>query len=91
MEAAKRGNPVQEEHEIGRNDMGFEFMLNTLRLTGGFDPNLFGERTGMSINAIDEVAQRGRGQGVALSRSQADQADRTGPAFSERFAGDVFG
>ncbi|MCE3460713.1 hypothetical protein LB320_14870, partial [Staphylococcus aureus] len=26
IEAARRGNPVQEEHEIGRADMGFEFM-----------------------------------------------------------------
>ena len=25
-----------------------------LRLTGGFDPRLFGERTGMSINAIEK-------------------------------------
>jgi oxygen-independent coproporphyrinogen-3 oxidase len=53
IEAARAGNPVAEEHEIARGDMGFEFMLNALRLTEGFDPNLFGERTGMSINAIE--------------------------------------
>jgi oxygen-independent coproporphyrinogen-3 oxidase len=29
-------------------------MLNALRLTGGFDPRLFGERTGLSLNAIEE-------------------------------------
>ncbi|MEH6435016.1 radical SAM family heme chaperone HemW [Massilia sp. DD77] len=52
MEAAQRGNPVQEERELSRAEMGFEFMLNTLRLVDGFDPNLFGERTGMSISAI---------------------------------------
>jgi oxygen-independent coproporphyrinogen-3 oxidase len=64
MEAARRGNPVQEEREIARADMGFEFMLNTLRLTGGFDPNLFGERTGMSINAIDAALDQAEAKGL---------------------------
>ncbi len=64
IEAAKRGNPVQEEHEIGRADMGFEFMLNTLRLTGGFDPNLFGERTGMSINTISKSLNDAEAKGL---------------------------
>jgi oxygen-independent coproporphyrinogen-3 oxidase len=64
IEAARRGNPVQEEHEIARADMGFEFMLNTLRLTGGFDPNLFGERTGMSINAIEKPLRAAEEKGL---------------------------
>ena len=64
MEAAKRGNPVQEEHEIARADMGFEFMLNTLRLTEGFDPNLFGERTGMSITAISKALDAAEAKGL---------------------------
>jgi oxygen-independent coproporphyrinogen-3 oxidase len=64
MEAARRGNPVQEEREIARADMGFEFMLNTLRLTGGFDPNLFGERTGMGINAIDAALNAAEAKGL---------------------------
>ncbi|RNF32553.1 coproporphyrinogen III oxidase [Massilia aurea] len=64
IEAAKRGNPVQEEHEIGRADMGFEFMLNALRLTGGFDPNLFGERTGMNISAIAKALNEAEVKGL---------------------------
>ena len=64
MEAARAGNPVQEEHEIARADMGFEFMLNTLRLTGGFGPNLFGERTGMGINAIDKTLNAAEAKGL---------------------------
>jgi len=64
MEAASRGNPVHEEHEIARADMGFEFMLNALRLTGGFDPNLFGMRTGLSINAIDRALNEAEAKGL---------------------------
>lgn len=64
MEAARSGNPVQEEYEIARGDMGFEFMLNALRLTGGFNPNLFGERTGMSINAIEKQLNEAEAKGL---------------------------
>jgi oxygen-independent coproporphyrinogen-3 oxidase len=64
IEAAKKGNPVHEEHEIARADMGFEFMLNALRLTEGFDPNLFGERTGLSITAIDKALNEAEGKGL---------------------------
>jgi putative oxygen-independent coproporphyrinogen III oxidase len=64
MQAARHGNAVHEEHEIARADMGFEFMLNLLRLTGGFDPNLFGERTGMTINAIDKALNEAEAKGL---------------------------
>ncbi len=64
MEAARAGNPVQEEHEISRVDMGFEFMLNTLRLTNGFSPNLFAERTSLSINAIDQALNEAETKGL---------------------------
>ena len=64
MEAALKGNPVQEEYEIGREDMGFEFMLNALRLTGGFEPNLFGERTGMGINTIEKQLNAAEAKGL---------------------------
>ncbi|WP_322403688.1 radical SAM family heme chaperone HemW [Massilia luteola] len=64
MEAAMKGNAVAEEHEIGRADMGFEFMLNGLRLTEGFDPNLFGERTGMPLNAIEKGLNEAESKGL---------------------------
>jgi len=64
MEQIKLGAPVQEEYEIQREDMGFEFMLNTLRLHGGFDPNLFSERTGLSINAIEKQLNAAEAKGL---------------------------
>jgi oxygen-independent coproporphyrinogen-3 oxidase len=64
MEAARRGNAVSDEHEIARADMGFEFMLNLLRLIDGFDPNLFGERTGMTINAIEKQLNEAEAKGL---------------------------
>jgi putative oxygen-independent coproporphyrinogen III oxidase len=64
MEAAVQGNAVAEEHEIGRGDLGFEFMLNALRLTEGFDPNLFGERTGLPLNAIERALNEAEAKGL---------------------------
>jgi putative oxygen-independent coproporphyrinogen III oxidase len=64
IDAARAGNPVAEEHEIGRGEMGFEFMLNALRLTEGFEPNLFGERTGMGINAIERALDAAEAKGL---------------------------
>jgi oxygen-independent coproporphyrinogen-3 oxidase len=64
MEAAGKGNAVAEEHELARADLGFEFMLNALRLTEGFDPNLFGERTGMPINAIEKALNAAEAKGL---------------------------
>ena len=64
LQKTAAGAPVQEEYEIQREDMGFEFMLNTLRLHGGFDPNLFSERTGLSINAIDQQLNAAEAKGL---------------------------
>ncbi|WP_312519255.1 radical SAM family heme chaperone HemW [Massilia sp.] len=81
IEAAKRGNPVQEEHEIGRADMGFEFMLNALRLTEGFDPNLFGERTGMNIGAIRKALDDAEAKGLLTRDHQLIRPTELGRRF----------
>ena len=64
MEQALAGNAVHEETEVGRADLGFEFMLNALRLTGGFDPRLFTERTGLPINAIEASLDAAEARGL---------------------------
>jgi len=64
MKAAQAGNPVQEQFEITRADMGFEFALNTMRLTEGFSPNLFNERTGMGLNAIEAPLNAAEAKGL---------------------------
>ena len=64
MEQVASGSHIQEEFEIGRNDLGFEFMLNALRLQDGFDPNLFAERTGLTINAIEQALNEAEAKGL---------------------------
>jgi len=64
LEKMRAGNAVQEEAEIGRDALGFEFMLNALRLQDGFPANLFAERTGMGINNIDAALNAAEKKGL---------------------------
>jgi len=52
MESAACGNAVQESHEIGGDEVGFEFMMNALRLNGGFPLVLFEERAGVPLTSV---------------------------------------
>jgi putative oxygen-independent coproporphyrinogen III oxidase len=46
------GEHIEQEHTLGTEDLGFEFMMNALRLTEGFEVPLFEERTGLSLSAV---------------------------------------
>jgi putative oxygen-independent coproporphyrinogen III oxidase len=63
MDGAQRGAPLLESQEVTRDDMGFEFMLNALRLTAGVPIALFVERTGYPFTLVqkglDAAEQRG--------------------------------
>jgi len=64
LEHARSGSMVHEEFEIERSELGFEFMLNALRLTEGFEVNLFAERTGLSLNTIEDALNRAEQKGL---------------------------
>jgi putative oxygen-independent coproporphyrinogen III oxidase len=81
LEHIQRGNPIQEQAEISRADMGFEFMLNALRLTGGCEVNLFAERTGMAINAIDDGLNRAEAKGLLYRDHQIIRPTALGQRF----------
>ncbi|MEO7727418.1 MAG: radical SAM family heme chaperone HemW [Burkholderiales bacterium] len=63
MESALAGNAVQEQHDVAATEIGFEFMMNALRLNGGFPLVLFEERAGVPLTSVlkplDEAEQRG--------------------------------
>ncbi|MFC7518236.1 radical SAM family heme chaperone HemW [Herbaspirillum sp. GCM10030257] len=64
LEQVNAGRPIQEEFELGRDDLGFEFMLNALRLNEGFEVNLFTERTGLTLNAIEKQLNLAEAKGL---------------------------
>jgi oxygen-independent coproporphyrinogen-3 oxidase len=81
MEAVAQGREIQESAEIGREEFGFEFMLNTLRLTNGFPVNLFAERTGLTLNAIEQPLQRAEAKGLIYRDHQVIRPTELGRRF----------
>ena len=55
MAGCEAGAPLAEEREVEAKELPFEFMMNTLRLTEGFEVRQFTERTGLSINTADKA------------------------------------
>lgn len=87
LQQVAKGAPVQSEHEVSRDELGFEFMMNALRLNEGFDSVLFTERTSLPLLSIrrelDEAEQRG-----LLSRDH----QRIAPTLlGQRFLNDLLG
>lgn len=64
MDKALAGNAVTQEHEVSRAQLPFEFMLNALRLRGGFTLQSFFERTGLPLSAIQAPLAQARERGL---------------------------
>src|SRR5712691_3504861 len=56
-------NSLVEERVVPADEVTFEFALNALRLTDGFPPSLFTERTGLPLNALEASLQEAEKKG----------------------------
>lgn len=81
MEHMRFGNPIQEEAEITRSELGFEFMLNAMRLSNGVDVNLFAERTGMALNAIESALNAAEARGLLYRDHKTIKPTELGQRF----------
>lgn len=64
MEGAERCAAVQERHEVPATAVGFEFMMNALRLTEGFAVRLFEERAGVPLTAVRQELEAAEQRGL---------------------------
>ncbi len=91
LEQALRNNFVQQETEIARTEMGFEFMLNALRLSDGFPTTLFAERTGLTLNAIEKNLQQAEKKGLLYCDHQIIKPTELGKRFLNDLQGMFLG
>ena len=63
MDKSDAGAAVQQEHAVALDDLPFEFMMNTLRLSEGFELSLFPARTGMPLHALRKELQEAESRG----------------------------
>ena len=87
MEQALAGNPVQTENRVETSALGFEFMMNALRLNQGFPASLFTDRTGLPITALQTQLKSAEERGL-LERDYL----RIAPTpLGRRFLNDLLG
>jgi len=70
MAGCEADAPLAEEREVEVKELPFEFMLNALRLSAGFETALFSERTGLPISSIGRQLDAAEARGL-LSRDHA--------------------
>jgi putative oxygen-independent coproporphyrinogen III oxidase len=66
MAGAEADAAVASETEVARADLGFEFMLNALRLRDGFELARFQERTGLPLSAIERPLAEAERRGLVV-------------------------
>jgi oxygen-independent coproporphyrinogen-3 oxidase len=64
IDNAAAGNAVSNEHEVSRDALAFEFMLNALRLRAGFHTQAFVERTGLPLSALEPGLSQAEARGL---------------------------
>jgi putative oxygen-independent coproporphyrinogen III oxidase len=67
LERAQQGESlIAEDAEVASADLGFEFMLNALRLVEGFPIARFKERTGLALSVVEAPLLRAEQKGLIV-------------------------
>jgi oxygen-independent coproporphyrinogen-3 oxidase len=72
---------VAESVEVARADLPFEFMLNALRLNSGFPVQMFTERTGLPLSAIERGLAQAESRGLVVRTLDRVEPTPTGRLF----------
>ena len=81
MEQVAKGMPLQSEHEVGCDELAFEFMMNALRLNQGFDSVLFQERTSLPLLGIRRELEEAERRGLLFRDHQRIAPTKLGQRF----------
>jgi len=80
LQVAKNA-PIHTEHEVSRDELGFEFMMNALRLNEGFDSVLFQERTSLPLLTIRRELEEAERRGLLFRDHQRIAPTQLGQRF----------
>ena len=85
MSSAETGNAVDQTWSIPQKELGFEFMMNALRLTEGFNIGLFQERTGLPLITLKKRLADAESKGLLIQ----DHARIKPTLLGQRFLNDL--
>jgi oxygen-independent coproporphyrinogen-3 oxidase len=66
MQQAIEGKAIEKEWVIEKDELGFEFMMNALRLVDGVPLDLFQQRTGLDLQTMDVAIKKAKAKGLLL-------------------------
>jgi putative oxygen-independent coproporphyrinogen III oxidase len=81
MEYAPAGKAIDQEWQIPTEELGFEFMMNALRLTKGFNKDLFAARTGIPLISLQHQLKQALQLGLISDHQQTIQPTLKGRRF----------
>lgn len=81
LEAMSSGQWLDNEWQIAREDLPFEFMMNALRLLHGVDASLFQQRTGLPLRAIQAQWQDAQQTGLLVAQNEVIAPTLKGQRF----------
>jgi oxygen-independent coproporphyrinogen-3 oxidase len=64
IENSPIGKAMDNEWLIPKDELGFEFMMNALRLNSGFEKTLFEMRTGIPLQELDSIVNLAQSKGL---------------------------
>ena len=67
MENVHAGKHIEQTKMIERDELGFEFMMNALRLNEGVPASLFAQHTGLNLNMISSKLHIAQSKGLLES------------------------
>ena len=85
MEQALAGQAIHEQHSVPAAELGFEFMMNALRLNAGFPSALFQAHTGLPLQAIERPLKIAEARGLL----QRDLTHIQPTPLGQRFLNDL--
>jgi len=87
MQQVAMKKPIQTENEVSSDEMGFEFMMNALRMNEGFESVLFQERTSLSLLGIQRELSEAEIRGLLIRDHHHIMPTKLG----QRFLNDLLG
>jgi putative oxygen-independent coproporphyrinogen III oxidase len=81
------GNSITQQKDVPATELPFEFMLNALRLTGGFPLELFRKRTGLPVAALEPALSRAEEHGYIERDWQRVRPTERGQRFLNEVVG----
>jgi oxygen-independent coproporphyrinogen-3 oxidase len=85
MEKAIQGKSVEREWLIPKDELGFEFMINALRLVDGVPIGLFQQRTGLNIRTLETAIKKAQSKGLLI----IDSANMYPSLLGQRFLNEL--